>query len=85
MLARDRLRKQIMEGQRPSAPLYHHPQFSMMKSNSIPFIPVAAGNQNTSSSPHSQSKIYDVKPMGHLYRTPSQSSKYPKFNIVNGN
>lgn len=82
--ARDRLRKQIMESTRPSAPLYNHPQFTMMKSSSIPFIPV-----NLSPATHgtvNQSKIYDLKApakAASLYRTPSQSSKYPKFNIVN--
>lgn len=65
---------------KPSPPLYHHPQFSMMQSSSIPFIPVTLA--------HSQSKVYDLKPPAahagqHLYRTPSQSSKHAKFLAVN--
>jgi len=84
--AKERLRRQIQEANRPSAPLFNHPQFSMMKSNSIPFIPVTL-SPATLAMPGAQSKIYDIRPpaqaVHNLYRTPSQSSRYPKFNIIN--
>lgn len=81
MKARERLRKQMVTPgglSRPSPPLYNHPQFTMMHSSSIPFIPVAVAP--------SQAKIYDLKtpPTAHLYRTPSQSMRHPKFSVVNG-
>jgi len=81
MKARERLRKQMVSPgglSRPSPPLYNHPQFTMMHSSSIPFIPVAVAP--------SQAKIYDLKtpPTAHLYRTPSQSTRHPKFSVVNG-
>ncbi len=81
-LAKERLKRQIMldptvNKSSKTSTFYHHPQFSMMHSSSVPFIPVTVAS--------SQSKIYEMKPptAAHIYRTPSQSARYPKFNMVN--
>lgn len=79
MQARERLKRQILETQKPSPQTYHHPQFSMMKSNSIPFIPVSVSPTTSTM----QSKIYDVRPLHTPYRTPYQPNKQTKFSMLN--
>lgn len=80
MKIREKLRQQITETSRPISTFNHNP-YSMTKSNSIPFIPVTVMPPIPG-----QAKMYDLKPPSSavpLYRTPSQSARYPKFAMVN--